>query len=63
MVEIAVLSWMQCNMEIEDKQLLNKIIDLQSSIIEGKDIKDLLHTNIDFFHKKSGADIISIYMQ
>jgi len=53
---------MVCNMEIEDKQLLNKIIDLQSSIIEGKNIKDLLDTNIDFFLEKSAADVISIYM-
>jgi len=61
-VEVAVPSWIECNMEIKDKQLLYKIIDLQSSIIEGKDIKDLLHTNIDFFLEKSGAAIISIYM-
>lgn len=49
-------------MEIKDTKLLNKIIDLQSSIINGKNIKDLLHTNVDFFLEKSGADIISIYM-
>jgi len=49
-------------MEIEDKQLLNKIIDLQSSIIEGKNLKDLLDANIDFFLEESAADIISIYM-
>jgi len=49
-------------MEIEDKQILHKIIDFQSCIIEGRSMKVLLHTNTDFFLEKSGADIISIYM-
>ncbi len=49
-------------MEIEDKQILHKIIDFQSCIIEGRSMKVLLRTNTDFFLEKSGADIISIYM-
>ena len=49
-------------MRIEDKELLHKIIDMQSCIINGRDIKALLHLNIDFYLEKSGADIITIYM-
>ena len=49
-------------MEIEDKQILHKIIDLQACIIQGKDIKALFHKNIDFYLSKSGADIITIYL-
>ena len=49
-------------MEIEDSQILNKIIELQSSIIQGGNIKTMLHQNIDFYLAKSGADIITIYM-
>lgn len=49
-------------MEIEDKQILHKIIDLQSCIIQGRDIKALLHKNINFYLEKSGADIITVYI-
>lgn len=49
-------------MEIEDKQILHKIIELQSCMIQGKNIKALLHKNIDFYLGKSGADIITVYM-
>ena len=49
-------------METEDSQILHKIIELQSSIIQGRNIKTLLHKNIDFYLAKSGADIITIYM-
>lgn len=49
-------------MYIEDSQILHKIIELQSSIIQGRNIKTLLHQNIDFYLAKSGADIITIYM-
>ncbi len=40
-------------MEIEDKQILHKIIDLLSCIVEGRGMKSLLHTNIDFFLKRA----------
>ena len=50
-------------MEIEDKQILHKIIDFQSCIIEGRSLKALLQVNINFFLEKSGADIITIYMR
>ena len=49
-------------MEIEDKQILHKIIELQSCIIQGRNIKTLLHTNTDFYLNKSGADIITVYV-
>jgi len=50
------------NLKIEDNQILHKIIDFQSCIIEGRSLKALLRINIDFFLEKSGADIITIYM-
>jgi len=49
-------------MKIENRQILQKIIDLQACIIQGKDIKALLHKNIDFYLENSGADIITIYI-
>ena len=49
-------------MEIEDNQILHKIIELQSCIIQGRNIKAMLHQNIDFYLAKSSADIIAVYM-
>ena len=49
-------------MKIEDYEILHKIIDFQSCIIEGRNIKALLRNDVDFFLEKSGADIIVIYM-
>ena len=49
-------------MPIEDKRILQMIIDFQSCIIQGRSLKALLRINIDFFLEKSGADIITIYM-
>ncbi len=49
-------------MEIEDTQTLHKIIELQSCIIEGRNVKAILHKNIDYFLEQSGADIITVYM-
>ena len=49
-------------MKIEDNEVLHKIIDFQSCIIEGRNIKALLRSDVDFFLEKSGADIIVIYM-
>lgn len=50
------------HLKIEDNEVLHKIIDFQSCIIEGRSMKALLRANIDFFLEKSGADIITIYM-
>lgn len=47
---------------IEDNQVLHKIIELQSCIIQGRSIKAMLHKNTDFYLEKSGADIIAVYM-
>ncbi len=47
---------------ITDAEVLHKIIEFQSCIIEGRSIKGLLHKNSDFFLLKSGADVITIYM-
>lgn len=47
---------------IRDTEILHKIIEFQSCIIEGRDIKGLLKQNIDFFLEKSQVDIITIYM-
>ena len=47
---------------IEDHQILYKIIELQSCIIQGRSVKTMLHQNIDFYLEKSGADIIAVYM-
>lgn len=49
-------------MKIKDNEILHKIINLQSCIIEGRSIKALLRNDINFFLEKSGADIIVIYM-
>ena len=47
---------------ITDHEVLHKIIDFQSCIIEGRSIKALIHKNVDFFLSKSGADVITVYM-
>lgn len=47
---------------IKDYEILHKIIELQSCIIHGRNIKPLVHKNIDFYLEKSGADIITVYM-
>lgn len=47
---------------IKDTEILHKIIEFQSYIIEGRNIKGLLQQNIDFFLEKSQVDIITIYM-
>lgn len=49
-------------MQIEDNEVLHKIIELQGCIIEGRNIKALLRSEVDFFLDKSGADHIVIYM-
>ena len=49
-------------MQTNDVEILHKIIDLQSCIIEGRSVKAILHLNLDYFLEKSGADIITLYM-
>ena len=50
------------NTIINDSEVLHKIIEFQSYIIQGEYFTILLKNNIDFFLTKSGADIITIYM-
>ena len=47
---------------ISDNEVLQKIIEFQSCIIEGKSVKSILQKNKEFFHHKSGASVITIYM-
>jgi DNA-binding CsgD family transcriptional regulator len=47
---------------IEDKELLQRIINIQSCIIQGRSLKALLRMNMNYFLEESGADIINIYM-
>ena len=47
---------------IKDKDILHKIIDLQSCIIQGRDINAMLHKDKNFYKKRTQADIIAIYV-
>jgi len=47
---------------ITDSKMLQKIIEFQSCIIEGKSIKSILHNNKDYFLTTSHADVITLYM-
>jgi len=47
---------------ITDNDILQKIIEFQSCIIEGKTIKSILHMNREFLLDKSDADVITLYM-
>ncbi len=47
---------------ITDNEILQKIIDFQACIIEGKMIKTILHKNREFLLSKSDADVITLYM-
>jgi len=47
---------------ITDNEILQKIIEFQSCIIEGKTIKSILHMNREFLLSKSDADVITLYM-
>lgn len=49
-------------LDIRDEHIVNKIIELQTSIIEGVPLQNIFQDNIDFFLKKSQADIITFYM-
>lgn len=49
-------------MSTQNTEILHKIIGLQSCIIQGRSIKAMLHKDKDFYRKKTGADIIAIYV-
>lgn len=49
-------------MQIEDSQILHKIINLQSCIIQGRDINAMLHKDKNFYQEKTQADIIAVYV-
>jgi DNA-binding CsgD family transcriptional regulator len=49
-------------MIINDNEILHKIIEIQGCVIQGRSFKALLHRNIDFYLEKSGADVITVYM-
>lgn len=49
-------------MNTADNEILHNIIEIQGCVIQGRSLKALLHNNIDFYLKKSDADIITIYM-
>lgn len=47
-------------MKIKNNELLTKIIELQSCIIQGRNVKAIMHKNLHFYLEHSGADIITI---
>ena len=49
-------------MKIEDNMILHKIIDLQSCIIQGRNINAMLHKDKDFYQERTQADMIAIYV-
>jgi DNA-binding CsgD family transcriptional regulator len=49
-------------MKINNNDLLIKLIEIQSYIIQGKDVKALIHKNSNIYLECSGADIITICM-
>jgi DNA-binding CsgD family transcriptional regulator len=49
-------------MNIQDNDILNKIIKAQSCIIKGRDLKVILHQQRNFYLEKTDADVITICM-
>ena len=49
-------------MNIQDNNILNKIINAQSCIIQGRDLKLILHQQRSFYLEKTDADVITICM-
>jgi len=47
-------------MNIKDNDILNKLVNAQSCIIHGKDLKVILHQQRDFYLEKTNADVITI---
>ncbi|MEN8147229.1 MAG: LuxR C-terminal-related transcriptional regulator [Campylobacterota bacterium] len=50
-------------MHIDQIRLLEKIIAIQSSIIEGGNIRSILHQESSFFLAESGADVIAVCLE
>lgn len=47
-------------MNIMDKEILEKLVEIQSCIIQGRNVKAIMHKNLHFYLNKSSADIITI---
>jgi len=47
-------------MNIQDSDILHKIINIQSCIIQGKHLKAILHKERSFYLDKTNADVITI---
>jgi DNA-binding CsgD family transcriptional regulator len=50
-------------MKVEDVELLEKIIEMQSCVIEGYGLKAILRKQTAYLKEKSGANIIAICME
>jgi len=48
--------------QIQDQEILQKIIKMQSCMIQGKDLKVLLHKDRKFYLDKTDSDVITICM-
>ena len=49
-------------MPTQNTETLHKIIELQSCIIQGRNIPAMIHKDRDFYVKRTKADIIAIYV-
>lgn len=49
-------------MPTQNTETLHKIVELQSCIIQGRNIPAMLHKDRDFYCKRTQADIIAIYV-
>ena len=49
-------------MESKDNKILHKIINLQSCIIQGRDINAMFHKDKKFYQETTQADIIAVYV-
>ncbi len=49
-------------MELEDNNILHKIINLQSCIIQGRNIHAMFHKDRNFYLERTQADIIAVYV-
>lgn len=49
-------------MQIDNNELLTKLIEIQSCIIQGRNLKAVMRKNLHFYLNHSGADIITICM-
>ena len=49
-------------MPTQNTETLHKIVELQSCIIQGRNISAMLHKDRDFYCQRTKADMISIYV-